>query len=169
MTVQLRVARIDDAPALVEAMAGACISNFEMLREGVPTVEEEVAYLQRLASENSVMFLVLLDNRIIGTCGLHEVDKFNHTARIGTIIFQESDRNHHYGAEAIEQLIATAFEQCGIEKLYANVIVTNTKQIDRDKRFGFRQEGYLKKHYLLNGERHDMVQLALLKQDWKAQ
>lgn len=165
--VNLQIANLADAPALVLAMEGAIIGNFEMLRKGTPTIEQETAYLQRMESEKSIIFLVLAsDDRIIGTCGLHEVDNFNQTARVGMVIFQQSDRGQHYGTNALQQLIAIAFSRYKLEKLYANVIATNTVQIERDKKLGFKQEGYLAKHYLLNGIRHDMVQLALLKTDW---
>lgn len=164
--ISLTQAFPEHAAAILKAMEGAKIENFEMLRKPI-TVEEEIIYINRIINEGNKLYLVQNeDNRIVGTAGLHEVDTYNHTARVGITIFQEFDHHSHYGSLVMVEIIRMAFEELGMEKLYANIIATNTHQIKWDESFGFKKEDELEKEYLLDGVRHDMVSLALLKSNW---
>lgn len=153
---------------IAEAMQGADLKNFALLQKDV-TEEEERAYLERMQDEGSVIYLIVVDGRIIGTAGLHEVNKYMRTARVGMTIFHSEDRGHHYGKQAMTQLIELAFTVHGIERLEGMVVATNFWQITWDKSFGFKREGLARGKYLRNGERLDMVMLGLLKTDWEKQ
>ncbi len=163
--VHLKPALPEHAGQLVKAMEGSNLNNFAFFTQPV-TEEKEREYIERVIREGNHLFLVInQEDRIVGTVGLHEVDNFSHTARVGLTIFCKSDQRHGYGRKAMYQIIDLAFETLGIEKLYANVIASNHKQIKWDQGFGFHVEGYLSSEYLLLGKRHDMVRLALLKSD----
>ncbi len=166
--VKLVPVLIKHAPLLVEAIVPENLRNFAMFeKRDKLTLKDERAYLRRLKREGARLFLVLnQDDRVVGTVGLHEIDYFNHTARLGITIFKTEDRFGGYGYSAMLNIVMKAFKEFGLEKLYANVIATNTTQIEWDKRFGFKEEGLLKNEYLRDGQRHDMVRLAIIRNDW---
>lgn len=165
---KLLLATPDDAKRLVEAMRGAELKNFAQLQNDV-TEEEERSYLKRKQDEGSLIYLVVVDDRIVGTVGLHEVDPYMRIARVGATIFHREDRHAQYGRIAMTQLIKLAFTKLGIERLEAKVIATNAKQIAWDESFGFVREGLARGKYLINGQRLNMVTLGLLKTDWEKQ
>lgn len=164
--VKLIPASPGHAAVLARALKDAALSNFSFFEEPV-TVEREREYLARIAREGSHLYMIENDEgRVIGTAGLHEVDIINRTARVGMTIFREEDRHSHYGHDAIVKLIDRAFGSWNLQKLYANILATNQKQIEWDTALGFKKEGYLKNEYYLQGKYHDMVRLALLRDDW---
>ena len=178
--VRLMVAHPDHAEILANAIAVArsyddsTLRNFSMFTRPL-TVMEEKAYLIRMHSSLKVrfpkdnLFLIIRveDGKLLGTTGLHEVDEHNHTARIGIMIFDPRERHRHYATEALDELLEFGFRRLELNKVYANVLVNNQDQIAWDEHYGFVEEGLLRKAYLLNGQYHDMIQLALLKSEWE--
>jgi RimJ/RimL family protein N-acetyltransferase len=98
--------------------------------------------------------------------GLHEIDFDSHTARIGEIIFNPKDRGHHYGSEAMNEMLRYGFMELGLNKIYANVLLSSPDNIARDAHLGFVQEAVLKEAYLLRGEYLDMAHMTMVKKDW---
>lgn len=59
------------------------------------------------------------------------------------------------------------FNQLGIRKLCAEVMDFNTKSIFFHEKFGFQQEGILRKHVLKENQYVDVILMALFQEEWQ--
>jgi RimJ/RimL family protein N-acetyltransferase len=103
---------------------------------------------------------------IIGSCTLFNLDRMHLRAEIGFAVGRS-----HWGqglaSEAVEVLIAFAFETLKLHRLEADVDPRNERSLRLLERQGFQREGYLRERYHLNGELPDAVFLGLLRREWK--
>ncbi len=72
------------------------------------------------------------------------------------------------GVGAVMELVALThiFEEIGVRKLCCEVFLYNKAAIKLHKKFGFQEEGYLRRHILKNGLYEDVVILTLFKKEW---
>ncbi len=107
------------------------------------------------------------DDALIGTTTLFNLDFDNHRAEIGYGL----DRAHWgngYINEALQALLAYAFEELALHRIEADVDPRNTTSIRTVERLGFKQEGYLRERWQVNGEIQDSLFYGLLRPDWEA-
>ncbi|MBA3354868.1 MAG: GNAT family N-acetyltransferase [Pyrinomonadaceae bacterium] len=107
------------------------------------------------------------DGALIGTTTLFNLDLGNHRAEIGYGL----DRAHWgkgYMNEALQVLLAYAFEDLALHRIEADVDPRNTSSIRTVERLGFQREGYLRERWQVNGEIQDTVFYGLLRPDWEA-
>ena len=127
-------------------------------------------YLERmLRSQTDELFLIREGeyDSLAGTIGLHEIDQHLRNARIGAIIFNSNQRGKGLGSRSIGLLLAHAFGERGLNKVYLNVFSENEKGRRLYKRLGFVEEGILRQEYLLRGKFHDFVRMSMLASEWR--
>ena len=61
-----------------------------------------------------------------------------------------------------------AFGELGLHKVFAEVMANNDAALKMLAGIGFRREGYLRGHVLKDGEPRDVVQLGILREEWRA-
>lgn len=83
--------------------------------------------------------------------------------------FYIGDESSIRGSGFVMEFIALnhAFDEIKIRKLCCEVLALNASVIKQHKRFGFEEEGLLKKHVIKNNEYYDVVKLALFKEIWQ--
>ncbi len=107
------------------------------------------------------------DDALIGTTTLFNLDLANHRAEIGYGL----DRAHWgngYMNEALQALLAYAFEELALHRIEADVDPRNGASIRTVERLGFQREGYLRERWQVNGEIQDSLFYGLLRPDWEA-
>jgi RimJ/RimL family protein N-acetyltransferase len=67
-----------------------------------------------------------------------------------------------------QRALAFAFEEMQVHKLFGQVIAKNIASIRFHERLGFRHEGRLREHVLIQTEHHDLMCFGLLRQEWIA-
>jgi RimJ/RimL family protein N-acetyltransferase len=105
------------------------------------------------------------DDALIGTATLFNLE--NHRAEIGYGL----DRAHWgngYMNEALQALLAYAFEELALHRIEADVDPRNSASIRTVERLGFQREGYLRERWQINGEIQDTLFFGLLRPDWEA-
>ncbi|MGI8898897.1 MAG: GNAT family N-acetyltransferase [Pyrinomonadaceae bacterium] len=106
------------------------------------------------------------DDALIGTTTLFNLDLNNHRAEIGYGL----DRAHWgngYMNEALQALLAYAFNELALHRIEADVDPRNIASIKTVERLGFQPEGYLRERWQVNGEIQDSVFYGLLRPDWE--
>ena len=146
------------------------VRNFQFFTSKL-SVEDESSYIAKMNSSSSDILLGLFlgGPELIGTCGLHEIDFKNDTARLGVIVGKREYWNHGYAKEAIRALLHFAFEVMNLHKVYLNVFVTNERGVHLYSEVGFQTEGTLRKEYKIRGEYVDMFRMAILKEQFISQ
>lgn len=61
-----------------------------------------------------------------------------------------------------------AFSELKLEKVWSEVIAGNEAALRAQAAAGFRREGYMRRHVVKGGERHDVVVLGILAEEWSA-
>ncbi|MBP9821861.1 MAG: GNAT family N-acetyltransferase [Candidatus Pacebacteria bacterium] len=165
--VSIRPVRFSDAEEMCEAMNVDALQNFQFFERKV-TVERQQAYLSHAISSNrDKLFSVLCDGKIIGTCGLHEIDRQNKNARVGIMIFSQQNRGQHFASRALRKLLALAFGKLGLHKVYLKVFKENTASCTKYAHLGFQFETVLREQYRLRRKYHDMVVMSMFARDWR--
>lgn len=166
-SVYLLPASERDAERLLEIHDPEMTKKLSFFAEPL-TVEREREYLRAMiVSASDFLWTVRTRGELIGTAGLHEVDKNMATARLGVIIWNREFQGRGYGSDAIRALCDYAFSTLGINRVFVNVLEANRRGRAYYARFGFTEEGVLREAYVRNGEALDVVHMSFLKREWK--
>lgn len=157
----LRPLLVADAPALFAARsdpevmrhwdwpAQASIGEIEQIFE---------AHLPELGDGSTLWFAVALspEGPAIGECDLSEIDRQHGRAELG-FLFARAHWGKGYGLEVGQALIALAFGELGLARLWARVHAGNGASRRLLEKLGFTCEGTLKGHVVRDGERRDCL------------
>jgi RimJ/RimL family protein N-acetyltransferase len=170
--VVLRPLRSDDVPALYEIF-----SDREALRYWSWTPFTELAAAEELFLEIQEGFRQRTlfqwgvarrsDDAVIGTCTLFRLELEHRRAELGFILAR-SQWGSGLMSEALNALIAFAFDPLQLHRLEADVDPRNARSLRCLKRLGFQREGLLRQRWQVGGEVQDAVFLGLLAPEWRA-
>ena len=102
---------------------------------------------------------------LIGTCTLAHLDAQNRRAEVGYILGRPH-WGHGYAQEALQALVAFAFQDLDLLRLEADVDPRNTASTRSLSRLGFTLEGHLRERWIVGGEISDSVLYGLLRREW---
>ncbi len=121
-----------------------------------------------LADRSRLMLMV--DNRAgepVGVIGLDHIDWRNQEAEFGQIMLDPAQRGSGCAEEAALLLIAFAFDELNLHRLFAVVYDYNRGVVAGLKAAGFQVEGVLRQAAFSQGKFHDKVVLGLLREEWE--
>jgi RimJ/RimL family protein N-acetyltransferase len=125
----------------------------------------ELEWLRRKAaySANQVNLAICLSpgGEHIGNIYLGEIDWISRRAALGLFIGSPEHRGKGYGKEAMRQLLAHAFRDLHLNRLFLEVLVDNTPAIRLYETCGFRVEGRLCGHVFKNGKYQDLFLMGI--------
>jgi RimJ/RimL family protein N-acetyltransferase len=126
-------------------------------------------YEDLLSNPNKVLFIVeTLDGLMVGMIGVDHIDWLNQRCEGGPIVIDPDQRSHGYAEEALELLLEYTFNELNLHRFYVYSYSFNPV-IEFMKWFGFMEEGILRKAAFTGGEFHDVVLMALLREDWQSE
>ncbi|EGW40918.1 GNAT family N-acetyltransferase [Desulfosporosinus sp. OT] len=135
--------------------------------EGLLTPEDfEKLIYEDSITEKSVFLVAEVEGKIIGfsRCVGSKLSRFRHKAEFGICILKEF-WGCGIGKVLLENILFWADNQ-GIKKIALTVVDTNAKAIQLYKRFGFEEEGLLKKDRIhRDGIYHNTVIMGRFKND----
>ncbi len=138
--VRLTEAFPEDAGEILDAWQPCGIRD-AFHRDKPRSEEEEIRYLARNAdSSQDHLFLVRRlepDNRIVGTCGLHDLNDHALTARLGFCLFCDDEGVGECLEEAVQLTIKLAFDQLKLRCVWAHVPGGDKRAFDFFVRLGF--------------------------------
>ena len=79
------------------------------------------------------------DGKVIGMAGIRNIDNESHTGEIGFWIGR-GYRRHGFATEAVASLITFGFGELVLEKIFAEVLVSNHRSISLLSKLGFASE-----------------------------
>lgn len=103
---------------------------------------------------------------VVGTCTLAQLSIQHRRASIGYALARGA-WGRGYVAAALPALLQFAFAELDLHRLDADVDPRNHRSIRALERLGFTREGYLREHYILDGEIQDAVLYGLLRREWE--
>lgn len=146
------------------------LMNFFNYSEEQLAVEKEKYNKGYSTFNRTFLYFFLIDKeskKLIGWCGYHTwyVDHFR--AEIGYQMIDKNFREKGLMREAIKAVIDYGFNEMKLNRVEAMVAEYNTTSLKLLERLNFKQEGCLKKHYLVNDKYEDSLVFGLLKEDYQ--
>ena len=105
------------------------------------------------------------ERRFIGQCGFVKVNWKNRLGELAILIGEKDDRGRGYGADAIQALCRFGFMEMNLRKIKALVFDFNAPALRCYEKCGFEREGVLKQEIYREGAYHDVVCMALFRQE----
>ena len=102
---------------------------------------------------------------LVGTCTLAYIDRVNRRAELGFALGR-AYWGRGYMAAALPVVLDFAFCRLGLHRVFADADPRNAPSIRALERQGFRREGLLRHHHLVQGEPQDAVVYGLLQSEW---
>ena len=167
----LRPLMPDDAPA-VARLAGRREIADTTISIPHPYSEEQARYwiaesAGLFAQGKSVVFGVQLKRggNLAGGIGLRDIDTEHSLAELGFWVAVEY-WGQGYATEAARAVIGFAFEQLGLNRVYAHHMVRNPASGRALAKLGMKVEGLLRQRVRKWGVFEDVVPLAVLREEW---
>jgi len=133
---------------------------------------KEEDWVENLKNRNDtiVFGILLLDEnsgeKLIGNCGLHEIDWKNRVAEVGIMIGEKELHGKGYGTEAMEIILEYGFETVNLNRIQLHVYDFNIRAIKSYNKIGFIEEGRMRQAQFKNGKYHDMILMSMLHEEW---
>lgn len=122
--------------------------------------------------ENTINFaIVILDEngkeKIIGNCGIHNIEWKNRVGEVGIVIGEKDYQNKGYGTEAMELLIEYGFTTINLNRIELYTYDFNISALKSYKKVGFIEEGRKRQFIWANGRYHDAIIMGILAEEWR--
>ena len=133
--------------------------------------ESTEAYLEAMLEGNAdargFVIADLATEAYIGQVNLDSIDWKNRVGKIGIVIGSTEHMGRGYGTEAMRLLVDFAFREMNLNRLELEVYDFNERAVRCYASCGFVQEGRLRERQYKNGRYWDVIQMGLLRSDWK--
>lgn len=106
------------------------------------------------------------EGRLIGLVALHSIEWNNGTAMLSIGIGDAAYRGKGYGSEALSLILNYAFRELNLYRVGLDVIANNAQALRAYEKAGFRREGALRLAVARDGQRHDLVLMGILREEW---
>lgn len=163
----LRPVSISDIPLLTKWINDPDTRQFvECFLPMTEEAEKEwYASLQK-RSETSIILVIEVKSKPIGTMGIHNIKWKDGVGMTGALIGEAVYRSKGYGTDAKMALLDYAFNTLNLRKISSTVKAFNGRSLAYMEKCGYKQEGCLRQHSFENGQYWDHVILGLFKGDW---
>lgn len=105
-------------------------------------------------------------NEVIGGGGFHNWYAAHSKAELGYALTKDEHKRKGYMNEAVKVFLEYGFNTMNLNRIEACVGPENNASLSLIKKYGFIQEGYLRKHYIRDGEIQDSIIFSLLKEEY---
>ncbi len=162
-TIYLRPVRLSDAN---ERYLGWI--NDKKVTKGLETKSADLQSLKEYVSNvldgqhNHFFAICMLENDLhVGNIKLDQLDLKAATCELGIMVGDKSYWGQKVGRQACELAIHYAFSHLKLRKILLAVYASNTAAYSLYEKLGFKEEGCLKKHVLVDGELVDKYFMCL--------
>lgn len=164
-TVDLHPIEVDDASFLERVVndpaVRAGLAAYRPLNE-----QQEREWVESIGEDDEVHLLACVDGEPVGNFGLNRFDDVWGVAELGYMVAREHWGNG-YATEAAELLCTHAFRERRLHRVQATVFAHNDASARVLEKVGFSEEGRLREHAFVDGERVDLVQFGLLADEFE--
>jgi RimJ/RimL family protein N-acetyltransferase len=167
VSVRLRPLEERDLPTCVEWMADREVTRWLAAIGEPPTLEDEQEWYDRRRSDpDSVMWAIETEEgRLIGNVELRLTTQARR-AEMGIVVGDKGEWSKGYGTNTVKMILRYAFEELELNRVELTTDEENHRAIRCYEKCGFRQEGLLRQHRLVDGEFGNTLVMAVLREEW---
>lgn len=167
--VRLRCLERADLPQVV-AWFNDPDTRAQLARTSPMSLAEEERWFDALLKSNTDAVFVIETlptarrptPRMLGLCGIHQIDWKHRCGTVGIVIGAAGDRGHGYGTDAMRALVRHATHDLNLHRVQLEVFGDNAAAIASYARVGFVVEGVRKDAMFKGGAYRDLVMMAVL-------
>lgn len=137
-------------------------STVESLRDRMAGMSSNLTKLE----DKEYQWFVEFKGQLVGTVSLKNISFSMGYAEIGYGIGEEF-QGQGIGTASVSKLLERVFSETNLRRLLAYVAESNIASCKILQKLGFRREGHLREHYLIQGKPHDEVLFGLLRTDYQ--
>jgi len=136
-----------------------------------PTTEESAraTYESATPDDHAAWFAIEADGKYIGSCCLLNVQDRHGNFELGIVIGDRAYWGQGYGREAVNLLLAYGFHYLGGRRIVLTSLARNERAIRCFRACGFVEEGRPRQAIWIEGEYVDLVNMSILREEWKPQ
>lgn len=139
-----------------------------MYTEHFISEDEHERWFAGVHSDPTRMYwIILLGIHPVGLVYLHDLDRANRRTQWGFYIGSTSARGKGVGTLVEYAVLDFVFEELKFNKLCGEVLSHNKAVLKLHESFGFRLEGRLRQHVVKDGIFHDVIMIAMLRDEWR--
>lgn len=159
---------LEDAPIFTAWLNDQDVVQQLALAKTNVSLASEKQWLETLVREHVYTIVDAATNRAIGIVGLHAPDHINQVSEMGMFIGEKSLWDQGYGTEALRLLLRYAFDELNLHNITLRVFAFNARAIACYRKMGFKEIGRQRQAHIFHGQRHDIVFMDLLAEEFRA-
>jgi hypothetical protein len=140
-----------------------------MYRSHYISKEEHLRWFEGLKLEkgNRKVWIIYYEDIPVGVINLFNIDYENKITDWGFYIGETAYRGLGIGSISLWRLMEYVFDKMNFHKMYTSVLENNSDALNLYKKFGFKEEGRLRKHIFKEGKYIDVILIGILKEEWE--
>ena len=108
------------------------------------------------------------DLRLLGICGLTDVDSIDRHAEVGIFIGDVAEQNKGFGRDAIVTTLRFGFETLGLHTMRIRVVAGNERALGLYESVGFSAVGTIREGRYVRGRFRDVMMLDMTRAEFDA-
>lgn len=166
--MRLRSLEIKDEVGMLEWMRDPTLNCFFRFDAENISSESVRDFIKLSLSDTSNRHFAITDenDNYLGTISLKSINFINKTAEY-SISLRKSAIGKGVANWATLEVLRIAFKEYELNKIYLNVLSSNTRAIRFYEKIGFISEGELFEHIIINGEKQNLKLFRILRSEYE--
>ncbi len=170
MSYRLRLLRESDLALVMQWRMQPEVTRY-MYTDPQLTLEGQQRWFEALKQSGRDVAWVIeqeAGKRPIGLLSLTAIDRVNSRCAWAYYLGEPDVRGGGLARLLELNVYAFVFDTLGLNKLWCEVFSFNDRVVALHEKFGSKVEGVMRQHIRKNGQYHDVVLMAMLREDWPA-
>jgi RimJ/RimL family protein N-acetyltransferase len=166
---RLRAITEADLPDYVRWFNDPEVTEFTAAEAGNCTLEGEQEWFAKISAPNCSdrHWVIEVNGRHIGNCALM-LGGYKDTGAFGIVIGEKTAWGKGHGTAALAEVLQIGFAELGLHRIHLDAFANNVRGIRCYEKCGFRHEGLRRQARWKRGEWRDIVEMAVLREEWEA-
>jgi len=160
--VQIIYANENYIPSFYKALSSVARERIYIEMIEPPPLEKVMEFQKKLIAKNGPDYYAISENEVVGWCDVFPIEnpRQSHRGNLGMGLLPKF-RGQGIGTKLLDAVLSRA-KDFGLEKVELHVYTSNIPAIALYKKFGFEQEGLIKKYRKLDEQYFDSLAMGKL-------